>query len=245
MCAMSSIPTYRIISKRSIRRPAATDVPRFMRPPPWRNCARRGSDWRGSIRPRPAASGLWRIISQRRDAAKRHCSPRWARREAPSCGQCDNCRRGFRMVRQAARWARAAPREARGWLGDFLGHGAAALSRPRSGGGDARDADIDAGPFVAGADVGAPPVEPTHNVDQARRWRRLREARRRIARKTGVAPARLIGDEALARLMERPPADVAELVAICGDQTRLLARFGAALVEGARRSAFFEAGPEI
>jgi ribonuclease D len=80
--------------------------------------------------------------------------------------------------------------------------------------------------------------EPARDVEQARRWCRLHEARRQIARKSGVAPARLIGDAALARLIETPPADIAELVAICGDETGLLARFGAPLIANARRDAF-------
>jgi ATP-dependent DNA helicase RecQ len=149
--------------------------------------------------------------------------------DAPACGQCDNCQRGFRGLRQAAQWARAAPREARGWLGDSLGHWGAAFFSPPSSDDDGSDAEP-----ASGAGVGAPPVEPPRTVDQARRWRRLREARREMARKTGVAPARIIGDEALARLIDRPPRDVVELLAICGDETGLLARHGGMLVDGAR-----------
>jgi ATP-dependent DNA helicase RecQ len=158
--------------------------------------------------------------------------------ESPPCGRCDNCRRGFRIFTQAARWVASAPREARARLGDLLvgllGHGTAARFGPPSRDEDGSDAETAA----AGVDVGAPPAEPAYDVDQARRWRRLREARRQIARKTGVAPARLVGDEALARLIERPPANIAELVAICGDETGLLTRFGAPLVESAQQGVF-------
>jgi ATP-dependent DNA helicase RecQ len=156
---------------------------------------------------------------------------------APPCGRCDNCRRGFQVLRQAARWAAAAPREARGRLGDLLGRAGAAVFAPPSSHDEGSDAEFS----HAGAEVGATAVEPARNVEQARVWRRLREARRRIARKTGVAPAQLVGDEALARLIARPPADLAELIAICGDETGLLIRFGAILVEGARP---FDADPQ-
>ena len=63
----------------------------------------------------------------------------------------------------------------------------------------------------------------------------LRAARLAIARKVAMAPARLIDEAALASLINAPPADLAELVARCGDDSGLLARFGAPLMEAARR----------
>jgi ATP-dependent DNA helicase RecQ len=153
--------------------------------------------------------------------------------DSPPCGQCDNCRRGFKTVRRMARWAVAAPGEARVLAAHLLHSGVAFFSKPAT-----EDAFWEAERSVeASTDFGAPNV-PARDVEQARRWRRLHETRRQIARKSGVAPARLIGDAVLARLIETPPADVAELIAICGDETGLLARFGAPLVASARRDAF-------
>jgi ATP-dependent DNA helicase RecQ len=157
--------------------------------------------------------------------------------DCPPCGQCDNCRRGFKILRRMARWAGAAPGEARVLAGHVLHSGVAFFSR--EGGEDAfGEAEQSAqGDTDFCKDFGAR-NEPVRDVEQARRWRSLHEARRQIARKSGVAPARLIGDAALARLIETPPADIAELVAICGDETGLLARFGAPLIASARRDAF-------
>ncbi len=135
-----------------------------------------------------------------------------------------------------AQWAVTAPRDARVLAAHVMLSGFAFFSK-----GAAEDAfweaERSAKTSESGTDFGAPNL-PAHDVEQARRWRRLHEARRQIARKSGVAPARLIGDAALARLIETPPADVAELIAICGDETGLLARFGAPLVASASRDAF-------
>ena len=157
--------------------------------------------------------------------------------ECPPCGRCDNCRRRFKTLRRLARWAGAAPGEARVVAGHVLHTGVALFSRQTGDDDFAEESQSTEASAEACTDFGAQ-KQPARDVEQARRWRRLHEARRQIARTSGVAPARLIGDAALARLIESPPADLAELVAICGDETGLLARFGAPLVAGARRDAF-------
>jgi ATP-dependent DNA helicase RecQ len=68
-------------------------------------------------------------------------------------------------------------------------------------------------------------------INQDRRLRALRAERLAIARRVGVAPARLITDDALIRLIESPPPDPAALVAACGDDSGLLIRHGATLLE--------------
>ncbi len=150
--------------------------------------------------------------------------------ECPPCGRCDNCLRGFRPLRRAAFWAREAPGETRALAGHLLRRGFERLSR--------RDAAIEPDePAPGGEAFSPPPPAPARNVDEARRLRALREARLVIARKTGVAPARLIDDAALARLMDAPPADLAEMIVRCGDETGLLVRFGAPLLESVRSQA--------
>ncbi len=152
----------------------------------------------------------------------------------PPCGQCDNCRRGFSPLRRIARLAREAPVEARALMLHALHRGLAALSRRRPAG-EAQDAGEADAPAWDGEETDPTPA-PARNVEQSRRLRRLRAARLAIARKAGIAPARLIGEAELALLVDRPPADVAELVALCGDETGLLARLGGPLVESARHA---------
>lgn len=153
--------------------------------------------------------------------------------ESPDCGQCDNCRRGFGIFRRfdlpwrLGRLARDAPGEARALANHAFQLGFERMSR----------APLAVEPEeerVAAAFVPAP-LEPPRNVEQSRRLRALREARLAIARKAAIAPARLIDEAALSRLIDAPPADLAELVARCGDESGLLARFGAPLVEAAQR----------
>jgi superfamily II DNA helicase RecQ len=157
--------------------------------------------------------------------------------DCPPCGQCDNCRRDFKRLRRLAGWVGAAPGEARVLAGHALHSGVAFFSRQavEHDFGDAEQT-VQANTDFA-ADFGARKLR-ARDVEESRRWRRLHEARRQIARKSGVAPARLVGDAALARLIETPPADIAQLIAICGDETGLLARFGAPLIACARRDAF-------
>ena len=148
---------------------------------------------------------------------------------AAPCRRCDNCRRLFGRLRGIAGLARAAPHEARILLRHVLHQGLERLAR--------RPFAADSTPgeqVLHAAEFCAPPRGPARDVEQSRRLRRLRAARLTIARKAGIAPARLIGDAALARLIDSPPKDVMALVALCGDETGLLQRFGGPLVESAR-----------
>ena len=156
--------------------------------------------------------------------------------EGQPCGQCDNCRRRPgsmrrfdlpRRLARLARLAREAPGEARALARYVIASGFARLSRPSSP--DEPEESGGAAPFVPS------PPEPARNVEQTRRLRALREARLAIARKVAIAPARLLDEAALASLVDAPPADLAELVARCGDDSGLLARFGAPLIDAARR----------
>ncbi len=153
--------------------------------------------------------------------------------DGPPCGQCDNCRRRFGFLRRVARLARDAPAEARILARHIIHSGFERFSPPIA---EADPAALDDGSAVA--QFLSPPPEPARNVEHTRRLRALREARRAVARKTGFAPARLISDVALAALIDAPPADVAELIARCGDETGLLARYGAPLVERAQGDDF-------
>jgi ATP-dependent DNA helicase RecQ len=160
--------------------------------------------------------------------------------QGEACGQCDNClrRAGFfrrlDLPRRLARLAHETPGEARAFMAAWARHAVhlgferfsplAPVLEPEEA--------VGAPPFVPS------PPEPARNVQQTRRLRALREARLAIARKVAVAPARLIDEAALAGLIDAPPADVAELVARCGDESGLLARFGALLVEAARPDDF-------
>jgi ATP-dependent DNA helicase RecQ len=157
--------------------------------------------------------------------------------EGPDCGQCDNCRRRFRWPRRLARLAREAPGDARALARHMIHLGLERLSRPST-----RLAPEEASGPAPVAPLPPEPArqeparqEPARNVEETRRLRALRAARLAIARKLAVAPARLIGDATLASLIDAPPADLAELVARCGDESGLLARFGTPLVEAAQR----------
>lgn len=147
--------------------------------------------------------------------------------DCPDCGRCDNCRGRLRPLRRLAFWASEAPGDARAFAGHLLARGFDRLSRR-----DSRIAPDEGAP--GGEAFAPPPPAPARNVDEARRLRALREARLAIARKVGVAPARLIDDAALERLVAAPPADLAEMIVRCGDETGLLVRFGAPLLESAR-----------
>ncbi len=138
---------------------------------------------------------------------------------APPCGQCDNCRRGFRGLRRMAGLARVAPLEARAFAARLV-HAVFA--------GDAwLDPPEPEQPLQGQAgDDPRPPARPL-NVEETRRLGRLRAARLQLARTTGVAPARLISDDGLNGLVANPPADLEALVAACGDESGLLARYGA------------------
>jgi ATP-dependent DNA helicase RecQ len=154
--------------------------------------------------------------------------------DCPPCGQCDNCRRGFKKLRRLAGWVGAAPGEARVLVEHALHSGVAFFSKPAVEHDFGHPEQTPQANADFAADFGARKW-PARDVEESRRWRCLHEARRQIARKSGVAPARLVGDAALARLIATPPADLAQLIAICGDETGLLARFGAPLVACARR----------
>lgn len=147
------------------------------------------------------------------------------------CGRCDNCRKRFPALRKMARLVRRAPGEARVFAWRVAAAGFAKRAPPPSS------------EPPPEAEAAADPVEgagrrmPALTVEEARRLRRLRAARQAVARRAGVAPSRLIGDAALARLALAPPRDLADLIARCGDETGLLERFGAALAEAARPDA--------
>ena len=143
---------------------------------------------------------------------------------SPACGQCDNCRTRLRLPRRLGFFAREAAGDAKARAFQFL----------------ARRFDVaqeaDDGEAETPQSFALDPLRlPALDIGQARRLRALRAARLVLARKRGVAPARLIGDAALASLIDAPPADIAELIARCGDETGLLARFGAPLLASARR----------
>ena len=154
--------------------------------------------------------------------------------KCPPCGRCDNCRRRFGRLRWIARLAREAPSEARILVRHALHKGLERLARRSSLAAPAAEDSAEGEQSFVAPEFSVPPPEPARDVEQSRLWRRLRAARLVIARKAGVAPARLIGDAALARLIDSPPGDVTALVALCGDETGLLKRFGGPLVESAR-----------
>jgi ATP-dependent DNA helicase RecQ len=157
--------------------------------------------------------------------------------EGQACGQCDNCRRRFGFLRRAARLAREAPGEARAFARHAFHLGFERLSRSSVSPEPEEEGVAEALAPAPSEPARQEPAreEPARNVEQTRRLRALREARLAIARQVSVAPARLIADAALASLIDAPPADLAELIARCGDDSGLLARFGAPLLEAARR----------
>jgi len=89
------------------------------------------------------------------------------------------------------------------------------------------------GDAMAAAQAGVESESAALTVVEALRLRRLREARRALARKLGVAPARLIGEAALTRLAVTPPESLEDLLTRAGDETGLLARHGASLLRAA------------
>jgi ATP-dependent DNA helicase RecQ len=138
----------------------------------------------------------------------------------PPCGQCDNCRRGFVAPRRLAGWLRTAGGDAflraRRW---FFARGASVA--PEEGGPEASD-------FIA------PPPEIARTPMAARRLRRLRAARRDLALRLGVAPARLLDEASLQRLADEKPPDLEALALLCGDPDGVLVRHGAGLLAAAR-----------
>ena len=116
----------------------------------------------------------------------------------PPCGQCDNCRRGAMRLRGACEcWAAA-----RQILGGviFRAENFGRLDTPAEA-----KAEVTAREAEAEPDWTAPAERPALNPAGSRRLIRLRAARRALARKFGVAPGRLIGETALARLAAEPP----------------------------------------
>jgi ATP-dependent DNA helicase RecQ len=153
--------------------------------------------------------------------------------EAPLCGRCDNCRRGRFSLRQvaffaaflAARIARDVPRE----MLALARHGLELrfAGRPSSA------AEEESPTFDALEDEALRRASRPLSAEQDRRLRALRAARIAIARRGGVAPARVIAEEALIGLIESPPADLEELVSRCGDESGTLSRHGAIILETA------------
>ncbi len=139
---------------------------------------------------------------------------------APPCGRCDNCRSGGRWARRAMAWLGAAPREA--WIvaRHGLRDGLTLFSRrpppPAEG----------AAPATPMAEW--PSARKNLSVAQARRLERLRAARLGLARQTGLAPARILGEDALVALAASPPANLAELIETHGDPSGALALHGGA-----------------
>ncbi|MCW2282543.1 ATP-dependent DNA helicase RecQ [Rhodoblastus acidophilus] len=144
----------------------------------------------------------------------------------PPCGLCDNCRSRAARLRAAAQAVARAPHAFRLGLQRF----AAQALGPRTAA-----PDLDDAPRQTWDPVPPPiPSDPPLTVAESRRLRRLRESRRALARKLGVAPARLIGEPALLALALDPPESLAALLARAGDETGLLARHGAAFLDGLR-----------
>ncbi len=143
--------------------------------------------------------------------------------EAPPCGRCDNCRGRGRLARRALRLVGAAPREAWSLARHGVRNGLALLF-PTSA------------PTAEFAERATPPadwspVRKNLSVEEARRLERLRAARLAIARKTGFAPGRILGEEALFAMAVSPPGSLAELIGTQGDPSGLLARHGQALID--------------
>jgi ATP-dependent DNA helicase RecQ len=150
----------------------------------------------------------------------------------PPCGQCDNCRRGAPRLRGALQALRRAPEQARAGLGRIAGRAIALLTDPALA-----PEDTDADRAVDPCEGEPARTEATAlTLTQARRLVRLRAARQTLARGLGVAPARLMSEAAMTRLAVEPPESLTALLARAGDETGLLARHGAALVQAAARS---------
>jgi ATP-dependent DNA helicase RecQ len=157
----------------------------------------------------------------------------------PPCGQCDNCRRGLFRLRRLVGAARSAPLVAGGlvagqagaWAAGSWAAGASACARRMFGRARPDTSEEDAGVAPAAFDWRAPTESIALTVTQARRLRRLREARKALARRLGVAPVGLIDEAALTDLVVAPPESLAALIARVGDEGGLLARHGAALFE--------------
>ncbi|MBB4199142.1 ATP-dependent DNA helicase RecQ [Rhodoblastus sphagnicola] len=148
----------------------------------------------------------------------------------PPCGQCDNCRRG--ALGGAVRALRGVPEAARAGVRRLAARAIGRWTAPAL----APPAPEPADEACLGESEPALLEVAALTVVEARRLRGLREARNRLARSLSVAPARLIGEAGLARLAVEPPESLAVLLARAGDETGLLARHGAALLEVARRS---------
>jgi ATP-dependent DNA helicase RecQ len=146
--------------------------------------------------------------------------------ESPPCGRCDNCRRGGFGLRHVVRIARDLPRETLALARHGLEFRLAGQSSPAA----AEEETAIATPAEAAFGRARRPL----SADQDRRLRALRAARIAAARRAGIAPAQLIADEALIGLSESPPADLGELVARCGDESGMLSRYGALILETAR-----------
>lgn len=150
--------------------------------------------------------------------------------DAPPCGRCDNCCRGGFGLRQAAllaaRIARDGPRETLA----LARHGLELCLSGRS----SPAAEEEETAIGAPAEEGLRQASRVLCAGQDRRLRALRAARIVVARRGGVAPARLIAEEALMGLIESPPADLQELVARCGDESGVLSRHGAPILETVR-----------
>ena len=183
---------------------------------PARRAIRAGAARSGGGRKGAGAGGLFLGAGCREQALLRALGE-----EAPPCGRCDNCRSGGRWARRAMAWLGAAPREAwsvaRYGLRDGL---TLASRRPRAAGGEARS------PAAPAAEW--PSARKNLSVEQARRLERLRAARLGLARKTGLAPARILGEDALVALAASPPANLAELIETHGDPSGALALHGGA-----------------
>jgi ATP-dependent DNA helicase RecQ len=145
--------------------------------------------------------------------------------EAPPCGQCDNCRRGGFGLSHVARIARDVPRETLA----LARHGLELCLAGRASPPAAEEETA----LAASAEEPLSQAPRPLSAEQDRRLRALRAARIAVARRGGVAPARLIADGALMGLVESPPADLAELVARCGDESGVLSRHGALILETA------------
>jgi len=151
--------------------------------------------------------------------------------DCPPCGLCDNCRRGAPRLRGALKALARAP--------DFLAGAARRFATRALNRGTEQPSFAFA---MEDADQRDPPALDGEReavsiltVVESRRLRRLREARKGLARKLGVAPARLIGEAGLASLALEPPENLTALLARTGDETGLLARHGGALLEAARQ----------